>query len=51
MKYKTIIDKYNKEQNNLSIDEIEMRLPLNYFISPSTLINIVNTQPFCCTYC
>ena len=34
MKYKTIIDKYNKEQNNLSMDEIEMRLPLNYFISP-----------------
>lgn len=34
MKYKTIIDKYNKEQNSLSMDEIEMRLPLNYFISP-----------------
>lgn len=33
MKYKTIIDKYNKEQNSLSMDKIEMRLPLNYFIS------------------
>ena len=47
MKYKTIIDKYNKEQNSLSMDEIEIRLPLNYFISPLHLINIVNTQPFC----
>ena len=48
MKYKTIIDKYNKEQNSLSMNEIEMRLPHELFhISPSTLINIVNTQPFC----
>ena len=35
MKYKTIIDKYNKEQNSLSMDEIEMRLPPELFhISP-----------------
>ena len=38
MKYKTIIDKYNKEQNSLSMNEIEMRLPHELFhISPSIL--------------
>lgn len=48
MKYKTIIDKYNKEQNSLSMDEIEMRLPPELFhISPPILINIANIQPSC----